>query len=361
MNTNAYPIPASMNQYVRTTDSPTFSSVYTNDWIRMNTVLGLICPGTNNAQLYANNGSYGAWKIEGSRNSYGGIEVGGLSNGNISWMVNLSSNTTGFHNHSYGWQFYWESGNLYVGKATYGGGTTATVLDSSNYSSYALPYSGGNISGYLNLGVNNGTPYANATGVGNGIAFGGIEGNLRMYGIFTELENIGGNYSKLTINYHTGIRLGAYYGYGGTRFYNNSVGGGGTVIFSVGNGDDNVRATNDIIAYASDKRLKHNIQPIENALSKVISLKGMTYQWNEVGSQHGWTPDTKIREAGVFAQDIQAVLPEAVRLAPFDDNMGVSKSGENFLTVKYEKIVPLLIEAIKEQQLQIEELKAKLK
>ena len=54
------------------------------------------------------------------------------------------------------------------------------------------------------------------------------------------------------------------------------------------------------------------------------------------------------------------VLPEAVRLAPFDNDKGVSKSGENFLTVKYEKIVPLLIEAIKEQQLQIEELKAKL-
>jgi hypothetical protein len=127
------------------------------------------------------------------------------------------------------------------------------------------------------------------------------------------------------------------------------------VIFSVGNGDGNIRATNDVIAYASDRRLKHNIQPIENALLKVVSLTGMTYQWNDVGSQHGWEPDMETREAGVFAQDVQAVLPEAVRLAPFDNDMGVSKSGEDFLTVKYEKLVPLLIESIKELNQKVEE------
>jgi len=60
----------------------------------------------------------------------------------------------------------------------------------------------------------------------------------------------------------------------------------------------------------------------------------------------------------VFAQDVQAVLPEAVKLAPFDNNgNNESISGENYLTVQYEKIVPLLIEAIKEQQKQIDELK----
>jgi len=54
------------------------------------------------------------------------------------------------------------------------------------------------------------------------------------------------------------------------------------------------------------------------------------------------------------------VLPEAVRPAPFDHELGKSKSGENFLTVKYEKMVPLLIEAIKEQQTQIESQKSEI-
>ena len=63
----------------------------------------------------------------------------------------------------------------------------------------------------------------------------------------------------------------------------------------------------------------------------------------------------------LIAQDVQAVLPEAVAPAPFDtDSNGNSISGQNFLTVRYEKIVPLLIEAIKEQQTQIEELKSQI-
>jgi hypothetical protein len=160
----------------------------------------------------------------------------------------------------------------------------------------------------------------------------------------------------LAINFYTGIEIRSHQSYGGTRFHNIAVG----LVGSFNDGDNHFRGYYDIIAYASDRRLKHNIQPIKNALSKVNSLTGMTYQWNDLGSQHGWSPDMETREAGVFAQDVQAVLPEAVKLAPFDNNMGVSKSGENFLTVKYEKIVPLLIEAIKEQQLQIEELKNKL-
>ena len=69
------------------------------------------------------------------------------------------------------------------------------------------------------------------------------------------------------------------------------------------------------------------------------------------------------------AQEVQAVMPEAVSIAPFDiardDETGetlpnVSASGEDYLTVDYARLVPLLVEAIKEQQQQIDELKAKL-
>ena len=69
----------------------------------------------------------------------------------------------------------------------------------------------------------------------------------------------------------------------------------------------------------------------------------------------------KEKQVGVSAQEVEKVLPEVVTNAPFDtDQMDQSRSGENYKTVEYEKLVPLLIEAIKEQQIQIDELKEKL-
>ena len=107
-------------------------------------------------------------------------------------------------------------------------------------------------------------------------------------------------------------------------------------------------ATDDIIAFISDERLKTNIKPIENALDKVINLSGFTYTFNEVGQSLGF--DGTITHVGVSAQQVQAVLPEAVAPAPVDDN---------YITVKYDKIVPLLIEAIKELKAEIDELKGR--
>jgi hypothetical protein len=62
------------------------------------------------------------------------------------------------------------------------------------------------------------------------------------YSIYTHLESVNGNYTKLTLDWHTGIKIGAAKLYGGTRFYNNSIASSGAQIFSVGDGDDNVRA-----------------------------------------------------------------------------------------------------------------------
>jgi hypothetical protein len=118
-----------------------------------------------------------------------------------------------------------------------------------------------------------------------------------------------------------------------------------------------ITATGDITAFFSDVRLKKDLQLINSAVSKVMSLTGYTYYINDLGKELlNITKDEK--QVGLVAQDLQKVLPEAVKLAPFDrDEECNSKSGENYLTIQYEKIVPLLVEAIKEQQLQIEELK----
>jgi hypothetical protein len=118
--------------------------------------------------------------------------------------------------------------------------------------------------------------------------------------------------------------------------------------------------TADVTAYYSDERLKDKQGPIINALEKIKSLNGFYYVNNELAKENGYT-DEKI-QLGLSAQEVKAIAPEIVTLAPFDTNFNeygtkTSKSGENYLTVDYGKLVPILVEAIKEQQTQIEELK----
>ena len=177
------------------------------------------------------------------------------------------------------------------------------------------------------------------------------------YSIYQSPGGWGYPFPDLDIGYHTGIKIGAYLGYGGTRFYNNTP-FAGSLIASIGDGDNAFRSYDNVIAYASDGRLKENIVNITNALIKVKQLNGVTFDWKDEVKQYGFEPSTK-HEAGVIAQEVQSVLPEAVEIAPFDYDWQAadgskSKSGKKFLTVKYEKLVPLLIEAIKEQQLQID-------
>ena len=135
----------------------------------------------------------------------------------------------------------------------------------------------------------------------------------------------------------------------------------GIKVFSLGVGTNatgttgEIRATNNITAFYSDERLKENIKTIPSALSKLLSLRGVTYNSNKLAEQYGYFD--KKEQVGVIAQEIEAILPHVVKPAPFDtdviDGKDVSKSGENYITVQYEKLIPLLIEAIKEQQKQI--------
>ena len=107
-----------------------------------------------------------------------------------------------------------------------------------------------------------------------------------------------------------------------------------------------IRATNDITAfYSSDERLKENISPISNALDKVLKISGNTFDWKEgfenIHSHQG-------NDVGVIAQEIQKVLPQLV-----------TTRENGYKAVRYEKLVPLLIEAIKELKEEINQLKGK--
>jgi hypothetical protein len=186
---------------------------------------------------------------------------------------------------------------------------------------------------------------------------------------------LGSNLATLTIG--TGLSGTSYNGSTGVTITNSGVtsitaGTGvsrdsatGTVTISIGQAvgtSDNVRfgsigvgmnasgtsgridAANDIVAFStSDIRLKENIVPIENALDKISKISGNTYDWKaELKDVHGYEGN----DVGVIAQEIEAVLPQLVQ----DRDNG-------YKAVKYDKLVALLIQGIKEQQSQIEELK----
>jgi hypothetical protein len=98
----------------------------------------------------------------------------------------------------------------------------------------------------------------------------------------------------------------------------------------------------------SDVKFKDNITPIGDALSKVLSLRGVAFDWKQ--EEH---PERSFDEGthfGVIAQEIEEVLPEVVRVGPEGDK-----------AVAYSEIVPVLIESIKSQQSQIEDLRSEVR
>lgn len=136
-----------------------------------------------------------------------------------------------------------------------------------------------------------------------------------------------------------------------------SAAGGFSVGTTADPGAGAIFATGNITAYYSDARLKDFKGKIGDALNKVSQLNGYYYTENEKAEEFGY--NNKELQVGVSAQEVQAVLPEVVSAAPFDlDENGKSKSGDDYMTVNYEKLVPLLIEAIKELKAEVEALKA---
>jgi hypothetical protein len=232
MHTGNSPYAWNMNQYVRTSDAPTFNGVYTNDWFRANGCTG----------LYFETYGYGLRAPECEGNTYGNVVTYGT--GRNGWsgygigsqyvIMGRVGTDVGLHDNNFGWGWYWHSGNRCLG-----------IGESSTSSGYRL--------------------------------------------------------------YVTGA----------------------------------IYATDDIVAY-SDVRKKTNIETIPEALDTVMKLRGVFYDRTDSME--------KGRQLGVIAQEVNAVLPEAVSYAEDTDEYGV----------KYGNIVGVLIEAIKEQQAQIDELKKRL-
>jgi hypothetical protein len=115
-----------------------------------------------------------------------------------------------------------------------------------------------------------------------------------------------------------------------------------------------IRAENEITAYySSDARLKENVQSLSNPLEMLEQIRGVRFDWTDSYIEsRGGEDDFFVRkhDIGVIAQEIEAILPEIV-----------ATRTNGYLAVKYEKLVPLLIEAVKELSKEVKELKNKLK
>jgi hypothetical protein len=117
--------------------------------------------------------------------------------------------------------------------------------------------------------------------------------------------------------------------------------------FKIHRSNKTLSCAGDIIAFASDERLKENITLIDKPLEKLAKISGYNFNFTEKGAEiTGQAQDTK--QIGVLAQEIEQVCPEVIAPAPGDND---------YKTVKYDKLVPLLIESIKAQQEQIDTLK----
>jgi trimeric autotransporter adhesin len=205
-----------------------------------------------------------------------------------------------------------------------GEGATPTIgLTNNTISGISL---GSNLA-TLTIGTGlSGTSYNGSTGVT--IANTGVTSNVAGTGV-----TVSGGTGAVTISIGQAVATSS-----NVQF--NSLGIGMAASATAGRID----ATNDIVAFSSsDIRFKENIKPIENALDKIRKISGNTYDWKaENKAEHGYEGN----DVGVIAQEIEAVLPQLVQ------------TRENgYKAVKYDKLVALLIEGIKEQQLQIEQLR----
>jgi hypothetical protein len=106
--------------------------------------------------------------------------------------------------------------------------------------------------------------------------------------------------------------------------------------------------TSNITAYySSDITLKDNVRPIESAIFKVQQIRGVEFDWNE---KAGKIEQEKGHDVGLIAQEVEKVLPEVIQIRE-----------DGIKAIAYEKVVPLLVEAIKEQQTLIEDLSNRIK
>ena len=308
-----------------------------NDWYYINGALG----------IYWNSYGRGFVAPEQAGNSYGTVTTWGSGrNGWNGWgigsrhcFMSTGGDNVGVHDNSRGWIWYWtgSSFNIDYGFTNIAGSARSPIFYDSNDTGY-----------YVDP---NGTSYCNRFDTNQSYVYGWFRNHSNNTGLYNEnttmhlSSNANGYWdmssttSVSSIRFYTGGHVSALRGYVYANTSNeigflNTAGNWSLRVDNSGN----TTATGDVTAY-SDARVKTNVNTIENALEKTLALRGVTY--NRTDSEDVRT------KVGVIAQEIIEVLPEVV-----------NQDSDGMYNVSYGNITALLIEAIKEQQSQIEELKS---
>ena len=216
-----------------------------------------------------------------------------------------------------------------------------------------------NSSGLVGIGTSSPSStltVGNATGSVSGELSINPQGTINEGGQITIRKSLSGGTSDWTIDHYGDNNANARF-----RIFNGGSETAGIIIKESGNvgiGTTNpgarLQVAGDIIANSiagsSDVRFKTNIIPIENPLQKVLQLRGVTFDWKTKEFPNRMFSEN--RALGFIAQEVEQVIPEVVQ---------TENSTEGFKSVQYDKVVALLVEAIKEQQKQIEQLQQKVK
>ena len=260
-------------------------------------------------------------------------------NGNVGGTGSASWHPSGIYSGSTQW-FY---GAMYRnGAGTYNGGEAH----------YTIMYDNNNTGFYLDP---NSTSVLAQLNVNNRIFIG--EGNVGDPGNTTPqvFHKSGGGLGL------SGIEIDCWTGFGGQSYPNN---------FQIGfrmSYDKRLYVWQDLVQYYSDERLKNKTGFLDGALDAIKNWTPFKYVDNDIAAGAEYT--NRRPQIGLSAQEVQQYYPELVELAPFDMETDLSdpsnirkysKSGQNYLTLNYPRLIPVLIQAIKEQQAKIEELESRI-
>ena len=320
-----------LNQALLTTSNPTFNDIYSNGVIRGyegSNYIGFD-PRWNASGYNTNEGVFHFYATTASAGTWGQTGLALYNGGAYIFLTTKSGDSNWYHNNNKVWS---------AGNDGSGSGLDADTLDG-----YNLSTSGVNV--VLRTQANGYILHQNWIQVGNGT------GLYCPNGAYFYNDTAYGWYARSSLSTSASVRLqrsnGTLIGwfYGDSSYNQGFLTTAGAWGLKMDN-SGNFTASGNVTAY-SDIRLKENIKPLEGALAKVLQLRGVQYT----------RKDTKEKEIGVIAQEIEEILPEVVHISNATAQEKDKEEYTDIRSVDYGRMVSILIEAIKEQQVQIEELK----